>query len=611
MLTLEDLSGRIPEQHFDRGRVTLGRHPDNTVALEGYTMVSGHHAAVSEENGQWVLEDLGSTNGTFCNGLRIHPGTRTVLKSGDVIQLGTHGPMFKVSFSVGPVPVVRLRHLSPGHRGKIEVVPGGSTTVGSGGQADIRWADPGFPAIAPIHARFSVTPSRVVVEDLSGGPGILVNGRPVRSAELHHRDRVAFGPNGVEVEVEILAVPTTDATVAYLLPEKEASPQALQNANRPGFERTDAGGFFEESGPSTASPRGTQPVRGAGAAPSAVAAGVPEPRSWGVPGPAAPPPAVSPEPVRDPGARALETVGARLESWRDRVRRRVTSAEGDQGTDRAGESSRRALILRVVLLLVLLVITCVLGIALSITVTRRQAGAAVEVTTAVHVLARGDDRFIIDQDRGGPLRKDLDSVLVELGVVRRRVGDEEVQAIERFLEAMKPWSPLRRAAPYLPEIRRVLDQYDVPAPFMYLPWVESHFDPAARSSAGAVGLWQFVAHTGRRYRMRTASGAADQRRDWVRETVAAAQYLHTLLHLEVPGWDPLLALAAYNRGEEKIIADLETLRASLGPPPAPDADAESLYWILRRTDLLPEETRDYVPRFLAAAVYFVFPEHYP
>lgn len=290
--------------------------------------------------------------------------------------------------------------------------------------------------------------------------------------------------------------------------------------------------------------------------------------------------------------------------------RRRTSGEETSGA--SSVSPRVRLALQVVLLLALLGLTCVLGIVAAMALTGKDARAAVVVESSVRFLSVGP--VVVDSAEASRdiLAQDVESVLAQLRVPCREVPDDALEEIQRYEEETRDREPHRRAAPYLPEIRRVLAQHDLPQPLMYLPWVESRFDPGARSHAGAVGLWQFVDHTGRRFRIRTYAGAADERRDWVRETVAAAEYLEALLAIDRPGWDTLLALAAYNRGEDKILANLDTLEQETGGSGASEGACESLFWALRRHgDLLPRETREYVPRFLGATVYFVFPEHYP
>jgi hypothetical protein len=69
---------------------TIGRLPDNTISIDS-PAVSGHHACVFSSDGQYVVEDLQSTNGTFVNGVRV---SRHVLQHGDVLKVGNHEVVF-------------------------------------------------------------------------------------------------------------------------------------------------------------------------------------------------------------------------------------------------------------------------------------------------------------------------------------------------------------------------------------------------------------------------------------------------------------------------------------------------------------------------------------
>jgi pSer/pThr/pTyr-binding forkhead associated (FHA) protein len=82
-------------------RFTLGRAPDNNGALpvDSGSGVSGHHAIVLQEQGEWYVQDAQSTNGTFINGRKLAKGSRERLQNGAVIGLG---PKVKVEFRVQP-----------------------------------------------------------------------------------------------------------------------------------------------------------------------------------------------------------------------------------------------------------------------------------------------------------------------------------------------------------------------------------------------------------------------------------------------------------------------------------------------------------------------------
>ncbi len=113
---------------------------------------------------------------------------------------------------------------------------------------------------------------------------------------------------------------------------------------------------------------------------------------------------------------------------------------------------------------------------------------------------------------------------------------------------------MQRARGLLPRILSILRRHNVPEELAALPLVESAFNPQARSKAGAVGLWQFVASTGKRYL--TINRGRDDRRDPIRATEAAARLLRH--NYETLGSWPL-ALMAYHHGMEGVLAARATV----------------------------------------------------
>ena len=146
-----------------------------------------------------------------------------------------------------------------------------------------------------------------------------------------------------------------------------------------------------------------------------------------------------------------------------------------------------------------------------------------------------------------------------------------------------------RAEKHLASICEVVLARGMPGELCLLPIIESALNPFARSRSGAVGLWQFIPGTARRYDLKI-DWWADERRDPVASTDAALRYLADL-HALFDDW--LLAMAAYNCGERLVERRLDA---------APDG---STFFDLKR---LPRETRAYVPRLLAFAAIFADPQ---
>lgn len=135
--------------------------------------------------------------------------------------------------------------------------------------------------------------------------------------------------------------------------------------------------------------------------------------------------------------------------------------------------------------------------------------------------------------------------------LRRAVGN--IRAQQGLREKVE--EGIQRAQALLPRILPILHEHRVPAELAALPLVESTYNPNAHSKAGAVGLWQFIRSTGKRYL--TITRARDERRDPLRATEAAARLLRH--NYEALGSWPL-AIVAYNHGREGIL----TARAAVG-----------------------------------------------
>lgn len=150
-----------------------------------------------------------------------------------------------------------------------------------------------------------------------------------------------------------------------------------------------------------------------------------------------------------------------------------------------------------------------------------------------------------------------------------------------------------RASRYLYHTVKEAERRGLPTELALLPVIESSYDPAATSSAAAAGLWQFIPSTGRIYGLKQSS-QYDGRRDVVESTRAAYEFLGSLYN-QFGSWE--LALAAYNAGPGRIQQAINRNKA---------AGLPTDYWSLK----LPEETMNYVPRFLAVAQIIKNPNAY-
>jgi membrane-bound lytic murein transglycosylase D len=156
---------------------------------------------------------------------------------------------------------------------------------------------------------------------------------------------------------------------------------------------------------------------------------------------------------------------------------------------------------------------------------------------------------------------------------------------------------LRRMGAYETLVDAELAERGLPSSLRFLPIVESGYSPRAVSRAGATGLWQLTRPTAEELGL-TVNRVVDDRHDPVASTSAALEYLATL-HAEFGSW--FLALAAYNGGPGRIRRLLERYGAEAGSP-------DEGYLAIRPH--MPAETRDFVPRLLAAATLASRPESY-
>ena len=147
---------------------------------------------------------------------------------------------------------------------------------------------------------------------------------------------------------------------------------------------------------------------------------------------------------------------------------------------------------------------------------------------------------------------------------------------------------LKRMGRYRDLIEAKLEQNGLPRELVYLPLIESMYDPNAASGASAVGLWQFMAGTARSEGLEV-SEYVDERRDPIRSTDAAIRHLSGLYN-HFGSW--YLTAAAYNSGSGRIGRLLKQHGYAKGQ--------DAAFWALQ--DALPRETRDYVPQLLAATI---------
>ncbi len=196
------------------------------------------------------------------------------------------------------------------------------------------------------------------------------------------------------------------------------------------------------------------------------------------------------------------------------------------------------------------------------------------------------------------------NVEILLGDQRKKEPDFDIpivinEKVEQFIlcfqttmrDKFVTW--LARSGRYIPVMKKLLKEHGLPEDLVYMAFIESGFDPYAYSRSKAVGPWQFIYLTGKRYGLRV-NWWVDERRDPEKSTIAAAKYLKDLYETFACWY---LAAAGYNAGEYKIVKAMKRYRTED-------------FWKLTKVKYLKRETKNYVPLMIAAALIGKDPEKY-
>ncbi len=193
------------------------------------------------------------------------------------------------------------------------------------------------------------------------------------------------------------------------------------------------------------------------------------------------------------------------------------------------------------------------------------------------------------------VQQEIERILEEFGETEYPHPDLFEERVLRFIELYQTdlhgffERTMIRSAKYLPMVQEVLGEKGVPQVMAYIAFVESGFRPDAVSRAGAVGLWQFMPSTARAYGLKVGRGL-DERKDPLKSTLAAREYFLDLVAI-FGSRSFLLAMASYNAGEGKVQYCLKQVD---------DPFTQRTFWDI--APCLRRETREYIPRVIAAAI---------
>ncbi|MBD3217397.1 MAG: FHA domain-containing protein [candidate division Zixibacteria bacterium] len=168
--------------------------------------------------------------------------------------------------------------------------------------------------------------------------------------------------------------------------------------------------------------------------------------------------------------------------------------------------------------------------------------------------------------------------------------ESTVKYVNKFTSNLRGWfeRSLERSEEHMGMVRRNLRGAGLPEEFAYLAFVESGYSATAKSPAGAVGLWQFMAPTANDFGL-VINNQVDERTDPKKSTEAACKYIKQLYNLYN---SYMLAMASYNTGLGRIRNALMRM----------DVIEQNRFWYLVKNDMLHEETMEYVPKIMAAMI---------
>ena len=204
------------------------------------------------------------------------------------------------------------------------------------------------------------------------------------------------------------------------------------------------------------------------------------------------------------------------------------------------------------------------------------------------------------------IKREIRSLMQEFGAETYSIPPEFLAEVQRFIQQYQgPDRPnmeraLGAAGKDMATMRRIFAENNLPEDLAYVVLVESALSRDSESPAGAVGLWQFTPATARAYGLKV-EGGVDERLSAVKSTRAACKYMRDLILDFGSGSSVMLALAAYNLGPSKVKTAVRKVN---------DPIKQRNFWYLYRVRAVPPETREYVPKVIAAMIIARHPDRY-
>ncbi len=224
------------------------------------------------------------------------------------------------------------------------------------------------------------------------------------------------------------------------------------------------------------------------------------------------------------------------------------------------------------------------------TASQKQSGQVIQDGNAEPTLPEPTQFRVTDLNQSTEQSSD------ELEIIPTEINAHVEKWINYFQGRGRPHMEryLLRSTRYEALMKKVLRDNKLPEDLFYIALIESGFSSQAFSHASAVGYWQFIRGTGKRYKLKI-NQLVDERRDPVLSTQAAADYFKDLYKL-LNSW--YLSMASYNVGEGRVIRAVRKYKTHD-------------FWELSKIKrALPRETDDYIPKFIAAKLIAKNPDKY-
>lgn len=496
--------------------------------------------------------------------------------------------------------MIRLTHLSGSLQGTASTSPKAVVRIGRGADCDVRFDSRLDARVSTHHAEIRFDNGHYLVVDTGSSNGTLVNGKMIKSHKLRPGDRIVFGAQGgPEVKFEI------DDTV----------PRAFANG-------MPAGGGRPPQGPAV--PYGAPPPGHRELAPSADAAALAREAQSKI-------------------AQARAMTGGQA-SGQTMFIMADTMKKVEAVTQQKSGKKWKKVVLAVVLAafagfgaLGFIIwqqkqqIEKILHKKGGIDKQIQKIQLAMQIESDPDKLQALEDQLTLLTGKAKAAIGELEQKDKTAAARAEEGGDELDRAIRRILRkfeadtyAVPPLFKERlqyyieqktankallrqvyaRKKQFWPIIVKEFSALGLPEEIAFVAWQESNFDPFVTSSAGARGMWQFMDFRAREFGMRVDSnwrnGGHDDRTDVPKSTRGAAKYLYNLLS-EFGSDSFMLAIASYNKGENGMRRVLHQVGFR---------KEQRDFWHLYRLKRLPEETMEYVPQILAAAIICNDPKKY-